>query len=196
MNKRPEITERTKAQICAAFWKLNEINPINKVYVSEIIKIAGVNRATFYRYYHDVYAIREEKEKEIIAYFNKRLGECLSDMSHYNMQEMMREICSFYQKEAFYLRILSGPNGDTLFLYSLKKELMETMIKKLPMVHLTLEQKLQIDFLRGGIMELLNEWLIDIEHMSIETICEISLNMIKASAGAILLNNMEDNLTS
>ncbi|MCM1202038.1 MAG: TetR/AcrR family transcriptional regulator [Bacteroides fragilis] len=196
MNKRPEITERTKAQICDAFWELNVMNPINKVYVSEIIKIAGVNRATFYRYYHDVYAIREEKEKEIISYFNKRLSECLSDVSHHNMQEMIREICSFYQKEAFYLRILSGPNGDALFLYSLKKKLMETMIKRLPTVHLTPEQKLQIDFLRGGVMELLNEWLMDIENMSIETICEISLHMIKAGAGAILLNGVEDDLTS
>lgn len=56
----------TKKVIMDALITLLEEKEINKITVSEICKIADINRATFYRYYLDVYDLLDKIEEDFV----------------------------------------------------------------------------------------------------------------------------------
>lgn len=56
----------TKKVIKDTFITLLEEKDINKITVSEICKLADINRATFYRYYLDVYDLLDKIEEEFV----------------------------------------------------------------------------------------------------------------------------------
>ena len=59
-------TKYTKKVIRETFIDLLSEKDISKVTVSEICKIADINRATFYRYYLDVFDLLDKMEDEFV----------------------------------------------------------------------------------------------------------------------------------
>lgn len=53
-----------KQKIQAALTLLKKEKHLDKIKVSEVTLLAGIGRSTFYRYYHDVYAVFEEMVDE------------------------------------------------------------------------------------------------------------------------------------
>ena len=66
MNKQPQITEQTRKNIIKAFWSIYKKKDISKITVTETIKKAGYNRATFYNYFDGIQSILDYVENEII----------------------------------------------------------------------------------------------------------------------------------
>ena len=64
MDRRTKYTQKV---IKETFINLLEEKEITKITVSEICKIADINRATFYRYYLDVYDLLSNIQKEMAA---------------------------------------------------------------------------------------------------------------------------------
>lgn len=62
-----EARKKTTKKIRAAFWQLYEKEPINKISVAQVSKLAGIHRSTFYIHFADVYEILEIIEQELIA---------------------------------------------------------------------------------------------------------------------------------
>ncbi|MCD8094871.1 MAG: hypothetical protein LUE12_01925 [Ruminococcus sp.] len=60
---------KTKKVIREAFLSLRQHYPLEKVKVTDICRIALINKSTFYKYYVDVYALSEELEEEAIQNF-------------------------------------------------------------------------------------------------------------------------------
>lgn len=58
--------QRTKAAIREAFLELREKKPIEKITVTELTKLANINKATFYLHYSDIYALSDEIEDSLI----------------------------------------------------------------------------------------------------------------------------------
>ena len=56
----------TKKVIKEAFIELLEQKPINKITVTELCSQCDINRATFYRYYQDVYDLMEKLKGEYV----------------------------------------------------------------------------------------------------------------------------------
>ena len=50
-------TKYTKSVIRQALFDLLKEKPLNKITVTDICKMADINRSTFYSYYEDVYAL-------------------------------------------------------------------------------------------------------------------------------------------
>lgn len=66
MNKQPEVTARTRAALTRSFCGLLRTRPVEAVTVKEVAAGAGVSRCTFYEYFRDVYALRDEVEEGLI----------------------------------------------------------------------------------------------------------------------------------
>lgn len=58
--------QKTKAAIKEAFFELRRKKPIEKITVTELSRIAGINKATFYLHYSDIYSLADEMEDEVI----------------------------------------------------------------------------------------------------------------------------------
>lgn len=58
--------KKTKAAIKEAFFELRRKKPVEKITVTELSKSAGINKATFYLHYSDIYSLADEMEDEAI----------------------------------------------------------------------------------------------------------------------------------
>lgn len=107
MNSLDARVRYTRMVIENSFLELLQQKPAAKVTVTEICKLAQINRATFYKHYLDVPDLLEKIEEnlfdQIRAAFSAKevaLESFLLKMLHYTRQE----------KERFFL--LGGDNGD------------------------------------------------------------------------------------
>ena len=58
-------TKYTKSVIRQALFDLLKEKPLNKITVTDICKMADINRSTFYSYYEDVYALLTQIQNEL-----------------------------------------------------------------------------------------------------------------------------------
>lgn len=58
--------QRTKTAIREAFIELRKKRPIEKITVTELAKQAGINKATFYLHYSDIFALSDDIEDALI----------------------------------------------------------------------------------------------------------------------------------
>ena len=58
--------QKTKSAIKTAFLELRRSKSIEKITVTELSRLAGINKATFYLHYSDIYSLAEEIEDETI----------------------------------------------------------------------------------------------------------------------------------
>lgn len=54
--------QKTRAAIKSAFLELRRKKPIEKITVTELAKLAEINKATFYLHYSDIYSLADEME--------------------------------------------------------------------------------------------------------------------------------------
>ncbi len=110
----------TKKVIKDTFIDLLDEKDINKVSVSEICKIADINRATFYRYYLDVFDLLKKMEEEFVEdvknAYNKD-DNIEQSLSYYAIA--LLTICYENQKLA---KILFTSTGKPYFLNSILEE--------------------------------------------------------------------------
>ncbi len=116
MNKQPEITEQTRKNIIAAFCRLYEEKPIEKISVKEVIALAGYNRSTFYEYFTDIYALLEFIEDDVIDYIKVGLN---------NRTKSQTDLLTLLAAKEDYLKVLMGTYGCIHFQDRLKNEFMQ-----------------------------------------------------------------------
>lgn len=101
----------TKMIIQVNFVALLKKKPLNKITVKELCDMAQINRATFYRYYVDVYDLMEQLEAEIL----RELNEMMAQSSANNVS---KTLCSILEKlkanNELYTTLFSA-NGDPGF---------------------------------------------------------------------------------
>lgn len=119
-------TVQTRETIKNALITLMETQPFNTITIANIVKEAGLNRSTFYRYFDDKYALVEEIENEIINHLENTVisqGDILfSESAKY---DVLFHILSYFSKEASRSTILLGENGDPSFVHKLTKSIKE-----------------------------------------------------------------------
>ncbi len=113
-------TRYTKKVIKDTFIDLLEKKDISKVTVSEICKIADINRATFYRYYLDVFDLLDKMEQEFVEEVKEAYNKEDSidqSLSYYAIA--LLTICYENQKLT---KILFNSTGKPYFLNSILEE--------------------------------------------------------------------------
>lgn len=111
MDRRIKYTKKT---IKDTFIKLLDEKDIKKITVSEICKIADINRATFYRYYLDVYDLLDKIQEEFI---DKLKAPYLENPSRVNsVGAFTKEILNVFIDNKELVKILFDTNNNIYFL--------------------------------------------------------------------------------
>ena len=126
----------TKKIIKDTFIELLEEKDLKKITVSEICKIADINRATFYRYYLDVYDLLDKIEEEFVT----ELKMASNDTDEYTIFSFSNDLLKVFLDNKELVKILFNTNnvklnGKQIFLISIKKILNMPLLLYL-MVHL------------------------------------------------------------
>lgn len=116
MNSEKKTDKRvlyTKRAIRESFLKLLDEKPIEKISVTEICQLAGINRGTFYTHYSDAYDLRDSIEEEMAEIIRESFsdlkvnGHLLSPTATFEVVRQNREIFSILSSPYCNTRMLS-----------------------------------------------------------------------------------------
>lgn len=173
MKKQPEITDRTRQKFVDAFWALAKKKPISKIAVSELTRLAGYNRSTFYEYFLDTDDLLSYVEDKLIEKVKGVAQESLSDDS--SPTSFFGMVFSAMNEEIY---ILLGPNGDSSFLPRVRTELVPLASQCLP-VHPDSENfDYLVTFVNSAMFGLLERWHEKNKDISPEEISELMQKLV------------------
>lgn len=163
-NKRKKDSQERIEKI---FVELLQYKELNEVSVTDICKLANINRTTFYNNYLDIYdladKIKERLEQEISSLYNDERIHQYNSNNFSKIFYLVKENQLFF-KTFFKLGFDSGDMFDDNYQYdtNLSKEFYEDK-------HITYH----IEFFKAGFNAILKKWLNNGCQESVEEICEI-----------------------
>ena len=102
----------TKSVIKDCLVELLQEKDLNKITVSELCERADINRATFYRYYIDIFDLLEKIEQELIDH----LKEMLPNYMNYSMKEIIKEYLKVFLDNKKLVKIIFSNRKNIFFL--------------------------------------------------------------------------------
>ena len=116
----------TKNIIKTTFLSLLEEKDIKKITVSEICKLSDINRATFYRYYLDVYDLLDKIQEDFII----ELKSASNNEDTYTVSTFSKELLNVFVENKELVRILFNTNNNLYFLNDILSVAYEKCKKK------------------------------------------------------------------
>ena len=115
MTKKNIAREETRQALIEAFWKLLKDKSADKMTVSEIARVAGYNRSTFYEYFFDVPDVLQQVEDGILQEMNFGIPK--------NDRIPMAQVVDVFERNAEPLSLLLGEHGDFSFFFRIRNKM-------------------------------------------------------------------------
>lgn len=152
---------RSKTMIRSAFIQLLQEKEYTKITVTDIIKIADINRSTFYAHYPDVRGVIEEIENEIIKKMLDILTEFEFTSFFENPAPILLKTSQTLEENLEFYRILFQSNGAANFLEKLKTLFSSYLISDSTIpdeIRTSNQFALRICYFSGGIVNMYQQW--------------------------------------
>lgn len=166
---------KTKNLIRNTFAELiKEHKELNKVTVSELVKIADINRGTFYNHYDSIYDVAEELEAEIISVLlkdTKKLNS-LEDIFEY-----LDKVKAYLEENEDLYRLLLSSKEPQLFLEKLTRLILEKIYNSIngnTNFRITNSLKFDISYFTDGIISQILKYFNGTTEYNLDEICENS----------------------
>lgn len=174
-------TKYTKTVIKDTFLNLLETKDITNITVTEICKEADINRATFYRYYIDIYDLLNKVEEEFTE--ELKSSPLITDVTNYSIYSFTEDVLKVLYKNKKLVKILFNTNRNLYFLNDVIETAYVRVTEKWYKKNGDTEVELSAIFVFNGALGIINNWVkhdfdtdISILAKSIESVC---LNGIK-----------------
>ena len=181
----------TKKIIVDTFLNLIEEKDISKITVTEICKIADINRATFYRYYLDVYDLKDKIEEDFRKeLMNSPAIDALDEQE--SVYAFSKELLSVFEKNKKLVKILFDTNHNIYFLNEVLELAYEKCLDKWSRelgIDTDMEEvEHSIIFIFNGALGIVNYWIKNDFDKDIEEISNIIQKLSLDGARKYLLN--------
>ncbi len=166
----------TKKMIKEAYIELLEVNPYKRLSITDICKVADINRSTFYMHYEDVDALVREIEDELLDFipYPKDDSSELSDRSQFVV--LLEKTFEYIYQNKRYFSIVFVHFENANF----KQRIAENILEKYKTIVIssnTLLKRYGFVFCINGVIGLIKEWIIDDFPLSCRQLAEIVLHM-------------------
>ena len=111
MDRRIKYTQKI---IIDTFINLLEKKELNHITVSEICQIADINRATFYRYYLDIYDLLNKIETKFLQELKDAINK--EDTKRYTITTFSKQLLEVFLKNKDLVRVLFNSKNNAKFL--------------------------------------------------------------------------------
>lgn len=177
----------TEAAIQTAFIELLQTESFKKISVSDITKLAHINRGTFYLHYVDKYALLDHYENRFIDQIHNFLAnEFEGTMTYQSVKEngvyiypVVQKTVGLIQHEFPLCQVLFGPNGDPRFELKLKHIIKQAISNGLDRVKgdISVTRYIPEDYawelIISGLFTIIKTWLREKDPRSPEAIADI-----------------------
>ena len=191
MDRRVKYTKRV---IQESFLDLLETKDITKVTVMELCKKADINRATFYRYYLDVFDLLEKMEEEfVLEYQNSYKDFNYNDNKLYDYVLSLLQTC---QRKKRFVKILFQTKSGITFLHKLLEDAYIRCKEKwehdIPNISEEIEEYATV-YLFNGTLGIVNYWIQNEFDKQIEDIANMVISLSYFGVNKFIYENKKNN---
>ena len=176
-------TKYTKTVIRQALFDLLQEKPINKITVTDVCKLADINRSTFYSHYEDVYALLASIQNELFENVVLTL----------TTENWFEEVLQLVDQNRDLCQALIGPHGDSSFIRQLIYLGYDNSMKFWKKMYPNASPETRdyaYAFVSNGVIGILENWVCSGYKLGIDEVGKIlmgltmqGLNYMKASRG-------------
>lgn len=186
---------RTRTQLLQALISLLETKPLNDITVTELTRIADINRATFYAHYKDVYELFDELKTECCITFRELIVRHAEEIQHDDTTGITRELFEYFDDNEQMFTLLTRNGNSTLYgdiITTLQNAIAETVLPVKCGEHFSNRRTVnrddhqemmlfvyQFDFIVGGLVSLLQRWFTNGREESVETMAALADNYVQ-----------------
>ncbi len=179
---------RSRRLIREAFLAILQEGGSAKMTVTEIVRRADINRATFYAHYPDVQGVIDEIENEIIGKMFDVLREAPQDDFLSDPQPLIESVCRYVEENMSYFRILVKANEALPFMEKMKTVFVDFMrsYDGIPAaIRLDSRFPLRCMYFAGGLLSIYQQWLLGNLDCSLDVLSEEVGALIKYFAESV-----------
>ena len=190
MPRKNRRSAQTEQQICRIFLELLEKKPLSKMSVTEICRIADLDRSTFYLHFCDVYELMRYLERVQLA----DIREQMQELSAQNLpgEAVVRAILRYLGEHRSTFLVLMR-EGSPAFWNEIRRLLQQAfrdaVCRQYPEAADLPEQELEstIVFLTNGYYGIYRRWLQDHPEEELDSIAQLSTQLSTACIQSRLL---------
>lgn len=145
----------SKDKLKNAFKTLFVQKPIEKISVTELSTLAGVNRKTFYRQFYTMNDVLDAVETDLLNDLKTEIA-TIQSLSIHNLLLILN---SLILKNAEFYKTLIQRHNNSFFLNDAQKILKAGLAERINADTASIEQNFKLEFISGGIMQLYVSWL-------------------------------------
>lgn len=167
----------TKKLMKDALLELMEEKPLEKISVTDVCRVADVNRSSFYAYYQDIMQLAEEIVQDVLLLLPTETKD-LYDYSTGYTQRVLADFFDYIRENEWMFRILIIRYDNQSF----NDRLIATVMDKygVPLMGDTeLERRYSYTYVTNGVMGMLRAWIVDNFPISSAELAKLVLNMTK-----------------
>lgn len=112
MEKEDPRYDRTEADLQEAFQILARKKDLDKITVSEITRLTGVTRSTFYNHYEDMPSLINAMENRILDEIFTMMKSFHPEGSGEISRKFFESLCSYIAQNGYLVHILASPQAD------------------------------------------------------------------------------------
>lgn len=185
-DKKPhDNTNKTTTKIKLALLEILNQKELSKITITELVKKAGIYRATFYLHYKNLNDVILDIEQDVYNCYNNIKLEVENVDIYNNMSVLIEMIGEYIKLDKKYLKIIINTNyfnRITLSLKSLLYDIVVTNFTKFGHIRQDAEFMLNISMFTGGLVFAYRDWInsLDMEFDVLENyIKKISQQLFK-----------------
>jgi len=182
------ISAQTKIQ--AAVIQLIQTKGFGRLTVTDIIKLAHINRSTFYLHYQDKFDLLKRYEDQLLTDIDRNLINNLTQTMQFQPQgqttpqiyPVVTKIVTYIWDNFALIQALMSPNGDPHFEPQLRALLAQTidtdlyLVKGVPQLTNAIPEKYARELVLAGFFDIIKVWL---QQSEPETPSEIAAIIMK-----------------
>ena len=141
--------KESQGKIEKAFIELLQVRQINEITVSDLIKITGLNRSTFYANYIDIYDLADKTREKLERDFSN----LFADYDYFNEQSGALKMFTHIRENQIFYKTYFKLCYDEKHLISIYDP------KRAEQEHIDGNIKYHIEFFRNGLNAIIKMWL-------------------------------------
>lgn len=154
--------KRTKALLKKSLIELLKTDSLSRVTVTDVCRLADINRSTYYTHYLDVFDQAFQMKREFFDGVKAHMIMRGGDMGHDNLEKVVESLCKYYyDNRETYLAVCSVCGSDS-YESEIEDALVTTIKENLKNQNIILDEddlSLAIPFMLSGSNRLLKNWL-------------------------------------
>ena len=198
-------TRRTRKALFQALLSLLQEKPLNAITVTELTDLADVNRATFYTHYQDIFDMFDHLKSDLCETCRKMVNSHGVEIAQGEYDGLVANIFYFFEQNEELFSIVFAEGADNSFYISLIEVVREACLHnvkvqqtvKTSLEHAEIPKKkldvacqtvcnYQFDYIAGGVVSILRNWMLSGRHESADEMTFIVSSLIKClHAGGI-----------